>query len=196
MELLAPVIDVLGGLAVRLRTKSLDDADSDRPGLTAVMDVVSALGRSLHQPDTGELRTVLPALAVLRETLENEGEIDQTPWGALAYDKSEPFAAGSLWALSTVIHEILEAEATQARQLEARATRAEVRNAILQLASSEAALTGTDVVFELEERGQSVARPTVSKAIGDLLDEGRLHPVSAPADSDRRCRWYAASPAP
>lgn len=143
----------------------------------------------------GELHSVLPALALLRETLENGGGVEQSPWDALNGDKAEPFAAGSAWALSTVIGAVLEERERHERATEARASREDVRLTVLRLLGEQTQVSSREIVEHAGLARSAVSKTTVSKAVGDLLDEGTIVQVPSPAGTDRRHRWYRVAEA-
>lgn len=187
MPVLDAVTEMLGGI---VRAPFGNEKPGDRPGLTSVIDIVTGIGRSLHEPDPAAIYAMLPHLAAARETIENGGGIEQSPWAALANDKAEPFAAGSLWAASVIAHAILDEAADEERRRQDKAGRAELRDIIMDLARRAPQISPATVREALAVQGRSASPSTVSKAIGDLQDLELLEPAPAPDTSDRRQRWY------
>jgi hypothetical protein len=160
-----------------------------KEGFTPLIDVIGDAGRALGDPPAPDLRDFLASLANLREQLEYHGRVERSPWQALTHDKSEEFAAGSLWACSAMINSWLRHRLAEEEREQGRADRRTLRGLVLELAERHAETRPGDVLAACEERGLETSRSLVSKAISDLLSRGVLEPVEGPG-LDRRHRYY------
>lgn len=188
---------VVADLADRVRTHRIVD-DGDAAGFTPLIDVVGDVGRALAHPERHDFVAFLPDVASLREGLEEENDdhfsaVARTPLQALKAPKlSAAYAAGALWALSTIVDAVLDAGERGRALAEARTTRADVRAAIRDLVRTTECIRPSDVRTRLASEGRQVDAATISRAFSDLLQSGEIQGVSTGGKGDRRSRYYTA----
>lgn len=197
---LSPAKQALADLAHRIRGERLEESGPDA-GLVSLIDVVGDLGRALAGPDPGTVRSVLPSIAAVRESLEDPndrqfGAVARTPRKALQHPKlAAAYAAGALWACSSMLNGFLDSAAAFQRRRAGKASRAEVREAALDLVRKVGPIRPVDVRSRLEGQGAVADPATVSRALSDLLDQRAIEPISPPEGADRRARYYRATDA-
>lgn len=168
--------------------------NDDEEGFTPLIEVVADIGRALARPDYDEFHEFLPYVAALRERLEYGGKVANTPWDALREDKSSYYAAGSLWACSAIINGYLRQARDERRRSRERSTRTEVRDVALEmLEGHDGPVRPADILAECDRRAVEASPSTVSKALGDLLEQGIAEASEPPMGSDRRHRYYTVA---
>jgi hypothetical protein len=192
--------EIVRDLAQRVRSHEVPTT-GDGAGFTPLIDVVGDIGRALSRPEAHDFSAVLPEIAALREGLEEEnddhfGPVARSPKQALNTEKlSTAYAAGALWATSAIIDGVLGARRKQHALSRGRASRAEVRDAIIDVLQQLGCARPREVQKHLEAAGASTDAATVSRAFNDLLHAGVVEPASPDADADRRARYYALTKA-
>lgn len=183
---------------VRRRQLPVDGPDA---GYTLLIDVIGDVGRSMGQPDVNELRKLLPFVASVREELEEEnhehfGEVARTPSEALRAPKlSTAYAAGALWATSSIVNGFIDGHQRHRAATVGRASRAELRERTRDLLRERECLRPSEARALLRSgEGHDVDPPTISRVFSDLVTEGSAKLVKDPDTSDRRARYYAWSP--
>lgn len=163
------------------------------PGFTRLTDVIHDAGRALAPREPDDARDLLPALAGLREMLEEhyspEG-IAKTPFDALRSEKATPYAAGALWATSAILYASLGRWEAEAERREEQRQRLPLRDRVLRAFERHGTMRPVDVREELAAEGRSVDKSVVSRCLGDLLAAGLITAVDPPAAKDRRHRYY------
>ena len=184
--------DLLSKLAARMRG---DDAPEVGEGFTDLIHVIGDVGRSLATPDEADLRALLPYIGALREEFERQeyaDAIEITPWKALAADQQRavPYAAGALWACAAVSEALLERQQLTERRAGERISRREVREVAVELLTEHGRIRPGQLLAHLDGQDRSVSPSVVSKALGDLLADGRVRVVEPDQAPDRRHRYY------
>lgn len=184
--------DVLSKLAARMRGT---DAPELGEGFTDLIHVVGDVGRGFATPDEADIRALLPYIGSLREEFERAeyaGAIETTPWRALSADKDRavPYAAGALWACAAMTEAFVERRHLLELREEDRVSRSDVRDTALSLLEVRGRIRPGDVLEHLAGQDRRVAPSVVSKALGDLLTDGRVRVVEPGEAPDRRHRYY------
>lgn len=165
----------------------------DDPGFTRLTDVIHDSGRALAPRDPDDARDLLPALAGLRETLEEhyspEG-IAKTPFDALRSDKATPYAAGALWAASAILYASLGRWEAEAERMDEQRQRLPLRDLVLKAFERHGTMRPVDVRDDLAAEGRAVDKSVVSRCLGDLMEKGLIAAVEPPGAKDRRHRYY------
>jgi len=196
-----PSIRTLDTLSRQLGRGELD-FDGPDGGFVTLIDVVGDLGRSLTPTDADGLVGLLPFLASVRERLEEHndpqfGEVARTPKQALQDPKlSAAYAAGALWASTSIIHGAIERGEREDPSRPERASRAAVRDLILDLVERNGTVRPSHVADEVRARGQGTDRSTISRAFSDLIADGTLTETDPPLGDDRRARYYTRASQP
>jgi Fe2+ or Zn2+ uptake regulation protein len=194
--MLATTREVVKDLGQRVRSHQVPTT-GDGAGFTPLIDVVGDIGRALSRPEAHDFSNLLPEIAALREGLEEAnddhfGPVARSPKQALNTEKlSTAYAAGALWATSAIIDGVLGARRKQHSLSRGRASRAEVREAIVDVLKQVGCARPREVQDHLESTGASADPATVSRALNDLLQAGVVEPASLDTDADRRARYYA-----
>jgi Fe2+ or Zn2+ uptake regulation protein len=185
-------------LARRVRSRELTH-DGPDAGYSLLIGAIGDVGRALDNPRKAELRSVLVEVAALREGLEEEndayfGTVARSPRSALSTEKlSTAYAAGALWALSSIISNVIDAGEHQRERRRDRASRSDRRELVAELMRSSGPLRPTDVERALRELDHPTDRPTISRILKDLLNEGLIQGVAVEDAPDRRARYYGWS---
>lgn len=178
----------------------VDDVIADRlgeshvdPGFTRLTDVVHDAGRAVAPRDPADVRDALPALAALREALEEhyspEG-IAKSPFEALRGPKATPYAAGALWATSTIFYATLARLAADEERTEEGQRDQPMRARVVEAFREHVTMRPADLLEMFAAEGTPVDKSVVSRCLRDLLEAGAIAPVDPPVMGDRRHRYY------
>lgn len=176
---------LLSGLAVRAR----ETADN-KPDLTPAIGLVIDLGRLTACGPGADIRLAQAAVAGVREQLVVGEHAINTPEKALLGVDGQSYLAGALWAvneLMTARLEIMTATTTSGRQTR----RSQIRKLVAGSLLVEPVLAPTAILSTINSSDIDARLDEVSRAIGELLDEGLVESAQPEPGSDRRMKYFA-----
>jgi hypothetical protein len=177
----------------RLAERAGGDGEGKDPDLTPAIGVVSDVGSALADGWAEELPVLQARIASVRERLEYDIGVEQSPVAGLRGPQSHVFLAGALWATNDLVGAYLDRLDEARGDVAGTSSRAAIRVTVLEHLRHHDVATPSEFIAAVEKRGGEARRDQVSRALHDLLAEGLVRSVEPRTGGDRRNRYYALS---
>ncbi|MFC9978814.1 PadR family transcriptional regulator [Gordonia sp. NPDC058843] len=180
----ASLVSLLNDLAERTRDQSKE------PDLRPAIGLVYDLGRLVAAGAEADIRLAQAAVAGAREQLEVGDHAINTPEKALLGKERQAYLAGALWAINELMTVRLEQLGT-AFISGGLTRRGQIRALVLSNVAVDETLSPSELKKRIADNGTDVRLDEISRALGDLFNEGLVAPSQPGPGSDRRRKYFA-----
>lgn len=186
---MAQLTGLLNSLGRRAR------AHVEKPDLRPAVWLVNDLGRLAIQGNESEVRAAAAAVAAFREQLDMGDTVTKPPSKALSAVNSHVYLAGAMWAINEVMNARISSVDVPTAGSRSQTRKHRVMLDVLRALSTATTSTPSSLLAAISADGAEVRPDEVSRALGDLLQQGLAELVAPQPGADRRTKRFAITPA-
>lgn len=185
----AQLTDLLNSLGRRAR------AHVEKPDLTPAVWLINDLGRLVIRGNESDVRAAAAAVAAFREQLDMGDVVTKTPSKALSGVDSHAYLAGAMWAVNEMMNARLDSVDVPAESSRSQTRKHRVMRDVLSTLNTGTTWSPSSLLEAISAHGAEVRPDEVSRALGDLLQQGLVELMPPQAGADRRTKRFAITPA-